>query len=1402
MDKLKILIIIILCSLCFAEEEPYLILNSFNAGELSELLSAREDLSKYQSGCSYLENFIVLPQGAIEKRTGTEYIAEIKDSNFPVRLIPFEYADTDTYITEWGSEYVRFYHNGGQVLTGTGTETLILSDAVSQWFLNDNESSSTVLDNEELVNGFLASSYTTETRLIHDDDGVNGCFDMKGSYLVLVADNDAYSFTTGSNDTSFSVTGWFFVTDSEEPQVLVSKWHENTDQEYKLWMDEDRKLTLTLSESVADLSGNCISQWKLNETSGTTVTDSQGIQNGVASTNTSNLMAEGATAKTGTSFDLDNQYYVNVADHASHTFGTGLADSAFSLAAWIYYTSSWSSNDIMSKWDATTGAEKREWRFYAYNEYLKLYIADESANAIQGRTANDKLSDGWHFVVGTYSGVGGDDAAAGIKLYVDGEEVSYAADYDSGTYVAMENMTTPVKIGASQDTGAVTYNWDDKIDNTMIFNKTLSVGEVLALYQGGEGTESLVLGDTTYAKTNNAIDTGWHFIAVTYGGTGGVTAADNITFFVDGNEVASTAYNNAAYTSMQNTTTEVRLGGQKSISGLGEYYWQDKLDNIAIYNDALSAGEVASLASEVPYEIETPYKSNDLRYIKYIQSADVMFFVHPDYAPRKLSRYNHLWWEMEIVDFSNGPFLDENTDDDIYITSPSPSADITSTAYVISSGDYSSYYDDLAFDNAKAAITDAWMDNDISDLYIGQNFVTAKLVKRVRIYPCISTTYKTRCINHFKIQASDNGTDWVDIPIEKWIGRVEGYNEDEAHGGLAQAYAEYIDLYLDNNEDYIYWRVFITDNWGDATYTGILEIEMFEEQSDIYTSNSDIWNEQMEGSLWQLSYKVNQSAVSGSFANGTNDNFSASLQVKGDWVFTTSNTWTGTIKIQKSYDYGKSWDDFRPFSSQVTSSGEEVLDNVWYRVFCDVVDSGTMGYNLSVQNPNIDGIIRIDNVISPNEITATVISELAYGSDGNNTWHWSESAWSDYRGWPRAITFFEDRLMLAGTTYKPQSLWGSQTGDYTNMMAGVEDSDALKFTLSSGQINDILWLTPKDKIVIGTMGGEWTLSGSNDEPLTPSNVKASLQSTYGSADLQALLVNESVLFFQKNTKKLRELAFNWELDSYVAPDMTIMNPEITGTGIVDMAYQQTPNAILWCIKEDGEIAAFSYERKQEITAWSRHITDGDFESIASISSSGEDEVWVEAERDVNNVTKRYIERFAARELDDINDAFYVDCGRTYTTDVNVISDLYWLDGLDVFVLADGDVLEVNSVTHELFTVTNGTVTLGGVYDTVQIGLPYTAQMQTMRLSWLGENMTIQSRIKRIHEAIARYYNSGDFYLGRDSTHLEYVSVDRMDTSEKRLSFPLGYDRLGKCLIYQYSPQPLTLIALMLEFVVY
>ena len=92
--------------------------SAFNAGEISPQVYGRVDIDRYPNACKTLLNVIPLVQGPVERRPGFKYINTVKDSTKAVRLIPFQYSNTQAYILEFGDLYVRFYKDGGQILGG------------------------------------------------------------------------------------------------------------------------------------------------------------------------------------------------------------------------------------------------------------------------------------------------------------------------------------------------------------------------------------------------------------------------------------------------------------------------------------------------------------------------------------------------------------------------------------------------------------------------------------------------------------------------------------------------------------------------------------------------------------------------------------------------------------------------------------------------------------------------------------------------------------------------------------------------------------------------------------------------------------------------------------------------------------------------------------------------------------------------------------------------------------------------------------------------------------------------------------------------------------------------------------------------------------------------------------
>ena len=206
---------------------------------------------------------------------------------------------------------------------------------------------------------------------------------------------------------------------------------------------------------------------------------------------------------------------------------------------------------------------------------------------------------------------------------------------------------------------------------------------------------------------------------------------------------------------------------------------------------------------------------------------------------------------------------------------------------------------------------------------------------------------------------------------------------------------------------------------------------------------------------------------------------------------------------------------------------------------------------------------------------------------------WALGAFSPQTGYPSAIAFYEQRLVLAGTSDQPQTVFFSNSGDFENFTAGTADGDALIYTLGSNEVNVIRYLSSSRALLVGTSGGEFAVrAGGTDEPISPTNIQIKQQSAFGSANIQPVQVGSTVLFLQRASRKLRELVYNFNSDSYVAPDLTILAEHITDGGLTEFAYQQEPDSIVWAVRSDGVLLGMTYRREEEVVGWHRHVIGG------------------------------------------------------------------------------------------------------------------------------------------------------------------------------------------------------------------
>jgi hypothetical protein len=91
---------------------------SFAAGEVSRSLWARRDLAKRQIAVRLAENVNVMLEGGLTRTPGSRFVAPLKDEARPGAQIPFRFSKSDAYMLVLNAGVVRFYLNGGIVLSG------------------------------------------------------------------------------------------------------------------------------------------------------------------------------------------------------------------------------------------------------------------------------------------------------------------------------------------------------------------------------------------------------------------------------------------------------------------------------------------------------------------------------------------------------------------------------------------------------------------------------------------------------------------------------------------------------------------------------------------------------------------------------------------------------------------------------------------------------------------------------------------------------------------------------------------------------------------------------------------------------------------------------------------------------------------------------------------------------------------------------------------------------------------------------------------------------------------------------------------------------------------------------------------------------------------------------------
>jgi len=416
------------------------------------------------------------------------------------------------------------------------------------------------------------------------------------------------------------------------------------------------------------------------------------------------------------------------------------------------------------------------------------------------------------------------------------------------------------------------------------------------------------------------------------------------------------------------------------------------------------------------------------------------------------------------------------------------------------------------------------------------------------------------------------------------------------------------------------------------------------------TASSALFNALHVGSLWRIDHIVAGQSVTAALTSVTS---TTAIVCGSTWRIITHGTWTAKFRIEQSTDQGATWQEVRSFdgANDFNANTSGTLDTfARIRVTVVTYTSGTLNVTLTSDPFDRSGIVSITGYTSTTVVNATVIDELALTTA---TVGWAEGSWSDYRGYPSCCSFYQDRLTFASTTGEPQSIWMTETGNYTSFKRSdpLVDSDGITITLPSRKVNAVRSLVPLSQILAMTSASEWSIGPADNGAITPTSINQQIQGYRGCSICEPIIIGNRVIYVQPLGSVVRDIGIDFTVSGFSGSNLSILSNHLfTNYSIKEMAFQQEPDSLVWCVRSDGMLLAMTYLLEHQVLAWTRHDTNGLYESVASIPGSTYNEVWFVVQRG----TQRYVEKLVQRLTStDPKDQFFLDCGISYDSPVTI-----------------------------------------------------------------------------------------------------------------------------------------------------
>lgn len=279
---------------------------------------------------------------------------------------------------------------------------------------------------------------------------------------------------------------------------------------------------------------------------------------------------------------------------------------------------------------------------------------------------------------------------------------------------------------------------------------------------------------------------------------------------------------------------------------------------------------------------------------------------------------------------------------------------------------------------------------------------------------------------------------------------------------------------------------------------------------------------------------------------------------------------------------------------------------------------------------------------------------------------------------PACGAYWEQRLALAGSANAPETVEVSQPGRPNNFgrSSPPRDDDAITFTPKGERVRRIRHMLGGTDLLLFSEGSV-LVARRGESALTPA-LEGGVQQILarGISGVRPLAIDTGAVFVGAEGRSVRHLDAQ-----YSETEISLASEHLfRGRTVVDWAYVEAPWSLLWLAMSDGRMVMLSLLPKQGIVGWTRASTSGLVGSLCAVSEGTEDVLYLRARRWLRGAWRYCVERMASRQIEDVRDAYFLDCGLSLD-DPRPIVALGLTDPATVtvsnFELVVGDVFELN-----------------------------------------------------------------------------------------------------------------------------